>query len=81
MQLCRLAYALPPKLFNAVVDALEWIAKLMGIKFLWHYLDDFIIIGHPDTEQCAFFLHLLINLCTHLSIPLAIEKDAVHEHV
>ena len=28
------------KLFNAVADALEWIAKHMGIEFLWHYLDN-----------------------------------------
>ena len=52
-----------PKLFNAVADVLEWIAKHLGIEFLWHYLDDFITIRHPETEECAFSLHLLMDLC------------------
>ena len=63
-----------PKLFNTLADALEWIAKHMGIDFLWHYLDDFITIGCPDSEECAFFLQLLINLCALLGLPLAVEK-------
>ena len=63
-----------PKLFNALTDALEWIAKRLGIEFLWHYLDDFITTGRPDSEECAFFLHLLINLCARLGLPLAREK-------
>ena len=63
-----------PKLFNALADALEWIAKRLGIEFLWHYLDDFITIGRPGSEECTFFLHLLINLCSRLGIPLATEK-------
>ena len=36
-----------PKLFNALADALEWIAKWLDIEFLWHYLDDFISTGRP----------------------------------
>ena len=31
-----------PRLFNILVDALKWIAKRLGIEFLWHYLDNFI---------------------------------------
>ena len=63
-----------PKLFNAVADALEWIAKHLGIEFLWHYLDDFVTIGRPQSDECAFSLHLLIELCARLGVPLAIEK-------
>ena len=63
-----------PKLFNALADGLEWIGKQLGIEFLWHYLDDFITIGRPHTEECAFSLHLLTELCTRLGIPLAVEK-------
>ena len=37
-----------PKLFNAIADALEWIARHLGVEFLWHYLDDFITIGRPS---------------------------------
>ena len=27
-----------PKLFDAIADALEWIAPHLGMEFLWHYL-------------------------------------------
>jgi hypothetical protein len=60
-----------PKLFNTVADALEWIAKHLGTEFLWHFLDYSITISRPETEECAFSLHLL---CARLGIPLAIEK-------
>ena len=29
-----------PKVFNAVVDALEWIMRKQGIVHILHYLDD-----------------------------------------
>ena len=63
-----------PKLFNALADALEWIAKHLGVEFLWHYLDDFITVGRPGTDDCAFQLKLLIELCHRLGVPLALEK-------
>lgn len=63
-----------PKLFNAVADALEWIAKHLGAEFLWHYLDDFITVGRPQTDECAFSLQLLTDLCARLGVPLAMEK-------
>ena len=31
-----------PKIFNALADGVEWIAKQQGAGDLWHYLDDFI---------------------------------------
>ena len=30
-----------PKIFNAVADALEWIVGKEGVRFIFHYLDDF----------------------------------------
>ena len=30
-----------PKIFTAVVDAMEWVAKSKGLSNLLHYLDDF----------------------------------------
>ncbi|KAL5502126.1 hypothetical protein EMCRGX_G008850 [Ephydatia muelleri] len=34
-----------PKIFNAISDALEWHLKSRGIAHLFHYLDDFAILG------------------------------------
>lgn len=36
-----------PKIFNAVADALNWHMIEAGIRFVLHYLDDFIVIGPP----------------------------------
>lgn len=41
-----------PKLFNAVADALQWIAVQQGAWYINHYLDDFIVIGTPGSDKC-----------------------------
>ncbi len=33
-----------PLLFTAVADALQWIAEQRGIRWVFHYIDDFITI-------------------------------------
>ena len=63
-----------PKIFNALADALEWIVKEHGVRYLWHYLDDYITCGAADSEECHFNLQLLLDICRHLGIPLAQEK-------
>ena len=63
-----------PKLFNAIADALEWIARHLGVEFLWHYLDDFITIGRSNSDECHFHLHVLCEVCQRLGVPLASEK-------
>lgn len=63
-----------PKIFNALADALEWIAREQGVQDLWHYLDDFITCGSADSEDCCRNLELLVAVCCHLGIPLAKEK-------
>lgn len=37
-----------PKIFMAIADAVEWIARKEGIKFVIHYLDDFPVVGSTD---------------------------------
>lgn len=63
-----------PKLFNLLADLLEWILEHMGITFLLHYLDDFLTIGSPDTDECHHNLQMLIEVCRMLGIALVIEK-------
>lgn len=63
-----------PKLFNIMADLLEWILLNQGVTFLLHYLDDFLTMGQPGTTVCQRNLHLLIEICNILGIPIAIEK-------
>ena len=34
-----------PKIFNALADALQWLCQQAGVEDLFHYLDDFAIVG------------------------------------
>ena len=61
-----------PKLFTAVADAVEWIAKLRGIQLLFHYLDDFLLVS--SSASGAAQLDSLLEVFADLGLPLALEK-------
>ena len=63
-----------PKIFTAVADALEWVARQRGVPEIDHYLDDFITLGLHATADCQKNLDIIIQTCTDLGIPLALEK-------
>ena len=63
-----------PKIFNAVADALNWHLQQSGIPLLFHYLDDFVIIGPPRSLQCARSLAILDRECSILGVPMAAHK-------
>ena len=63
-----------PKIFNAVADALQWILESHGIPLILHYLDDFITLGPPGSDQCAINCHITSTICELLGVPLAQEK-------
>ena len=41
-------------IFNTVADALAWHLIRASVEFIDHYLNDFIILGAPDTSQCQW---------------------------
>ena len=41
-----------PKLFNLMADFLEWILQEQGVTNLLHYLDDYLTLGHPSSQEC-----------------------------
>ena len=59
------------KIFNAVADALEWRLKAIGVRYAYHYLDDFTVLGAPGTDECARAVNELQATCSKLGIPLA----------
>ena len=62
-----------PKIFNAVADALHWILQQEGVDSL-HYLDDYLLVGAPNSQECDFALHKTIQLCSRLGVPIATHK-------
>ena len=41
-----------PKIFTAVADAFQWIVRRTGVQVLFHYIDDFVVIGEME-EECT----------------------------
>ena len=64
----------PNIFFNALADGLGWIVKEHGVQYLWHYLDDCITCGAPDSDECKFNLQMLLDICNHLWISISEEK-------
>ena len=63
-----------PKLFNILADLLAWMANQHNVSFLIHYLDDFLTMGPPSSPTCQRNLDTLVQICTYLGVPLALEK-------
>ena len=64
-----------PKIFTALADAVEWCVAATGVPDIYHYLDDFAVLGPPRSEACCHNLSKLKMVCGELGIPLAPEKE------
>ena len=62
------------KLFNAVADALLWIMGQHGIKEAMHYLDDFLVFGSPESQECERAMAISLQLCKQLGVLVAPRK-------
>ena len=54
---------LPFGLRSAVADALQWCLRHKGIEFIYHYLDDFLCIGHRGKNTCKGSLDTMMQVC------------------
>ena len=57
-----------------MADLLAWILEQQGVSILMHYIDDFLTMGCPMSPECQLNLDILIQVCSLLNIPLAIQK-------
>lgn len=46
----------------------------MGVDIIFHYLDDFLVMGSPGSDACKHSLDLLMEECSTLGVPPAPEK-------
>ncbi|XP_053106618.1 uncharacterized protein LOC128325152 isoform X1 [Hemicordylus capensis] len=61
--------------FEAFSSMLEWaLRREAGLVCTAHYLDDFLLVGRPGTDQCGHLLRVFQALCSELGVPLAPEK-------
>ena len=64
---------LAPKIFNALADVLGW---CLGVRLLFHYLDDFLTIGDAGAEECQTNMDIMLTLCSILGLIVAPENVA-----
>ena len=63
-----------PMIFTAVADALAFIIGLRIKSWLDHCLDDFVILGPADSDQCQRDLLAGLEVCSRLGFPVAEDK-------
>ena len=63
-----------PKIFSAVADGLIWMVHSEGFVHSLHYLDDFLLLGPPNSSHCEGALHKTLQLCSELGVQVAEEK-------
>ena len=63
-----------PKLFSVVADALQWIMEQNRVPGLLQYLDDFLVLGAPDSPERRQALEQPLWLCELLGVPVAMLK-------
>ena len=63
-----------PKIFTAVADALQWICQENGVSWVAHYLDDFITLGVPRSQECQVNMERILSVCRRLGVPVAPSK-------
>ena len=63
-----------PFLFNQFAEALNWILCQNYQVTAIHYLDDFLIVGTPGSDQCASSIQRTLAVCDRLGIPVALDK-------
>ena len=45
-----------------------------SVEFVIHYLDDFVLLGRPGSEECATALEKLLGVFHRLGLPVDPDK-------
>lgn len=58
-------------IFETFNTALQWIAcTKFGVPTMLHILDDFLLLGPPDSPICNLALHQFMSMCDVLGVPI-----------
>ena len=64
-----------PLIFSRFADVLRAILKTAGGgDYLQNYLDDFLVMGPPNSPTCQLQLDACLATCKRLGVPIAAEK-------
>ena len=63
------------QIFSRFGDVLQSLFEQQGIKaHVQHYLDDYLLVGRPNTTECRESLKTCFEMCSLLGVPLAEDK-------
>ena len=63
-----------PKIFSAVADMMVWALYNAGIEHLFHYMDDFLFLVAPHSDDGAKVRSLAMSVFSKLGVPVALHK-------
>ena len=61
--------------FETFSTILHWYTShVSGLHTLCHYLDDYVMIGRPDTAECEQLMQSFVDVCQYLGVEIAHDK-------
>lgn len=63
-----------PKIFSVIADALQYLIGEEGMFWLRHYLDDFVLMGPPNSDKCEKDLKMALKVTDEVGFPVADDK-------
>ena len=63
-----------PKIFTAVADMFAWAIHCNGVRYILHYLDDFLLLGAPGSSETELALTTTTHTFETLGVPVATHK-------
>ena len=64
-----------PLIFTALAEALLWITRQKGATNTDNYIDDFVTIGAPDSQECERNTTIMHETCEEVGLPTEPKKD------
>ena len=69
-----------PKIFTTVADMIALTLHCAGIQNYIHYLNDFLLVGAPNTAETARGMSTALNVLDHLNLLVATHKAEGPSH-
>ena len=63
-----------PLIFTAIADALQWVIQNDGARWIFHYIDDFITVGEPESDKCVANMTRMQRISYELGLPIEEKK-------
>jgi hypothetical protein len=63
------------QIFESFSCALQWVVETKyHVAGMSHFIDDFILVGPPNSNKCLQDLHQFLSLCETVGVPIKEEK-------